>query len=376
MTARRDFAGQLGPLGQLGRAGLPWARRIGLAWLFWTLVALLFALPRLSFGEHGRDTLLGSLAQWWSWGVFAPLVLSIDRRLPFGRRQAGRRIAAHALAGMLVTAWFVVLYALLRTLLGLEPWSRLSGASLVADAREGLYLWSFLVYCLIAGVAQASRSHREYLSAELRMVRLERAFTEARLHALRSQLDPHFLFNALNTISSQLEREPKLARAMIEHLGDLLRASLASHSRPEITLAEELALLDHYLAIQRIRFGASLRVDFHIAPGARDAAVPNLFLQPLVENAIRHGIAPRAGGGHIVVGASVDGARLVVTVTDDGVGLPPGWSDAVPGGVGLSVTRERLATLHGDAGRFALARRAGGGTALTLSFPYRCLETR
>ena len=135
------------------------------------------------------------------------------------------------------------------------------------------------------------------------MARLERQFTEARLNALRMQLDPHFLFNALNTISSQMERDPRLARNMIERLGDLLRLSLASRDREEIPLAEELAFLDHYLAIQRIRFGAKLKIDVRIDPDVMYSPVPCLFIQPLVENAIRHGISRRASGGTVVVSA-------------------------------------------------------------------------
>jgi sensor histidine kinase YesM len=166
-----------------------------------------------------------------------------------------------------------------------------------------MFLWSLLVYCLIVGAWKAHMYHGHYLSAELRMERLERSFSEARLNALRMQLDPHFLFNALNTISAQVAREPKLARKMIEHLGDLLRLSLDSKSRREIPLVEELAFLDHYLAIQKIRFGDALRIKISVSHDTKHALVPNLFMQPLVENAIRHGISPRSGGGEITVTA-------------------------------------------------------------------------
>ena len=140
------------------------------------------------------------------------------------------------------------------------------------------------------------------------------------------QLDPHFLFNALNTISSQVERDPKLARGMIEHLGDLLRLSLESKDRQEVPLAEEMAFLEHYLAIQKIRFGDHLRIETQIAPEVKYASVPCLFVQPLVENAIRHGISRRASGGTVTVSAQRDGNRLDIRVLDDGVGLPAGWT--------------------------------------------------
>jgi sensor histidine kinase YesM len=204
------------------------------------------------------------------------------------------------------------------------------------------------------------------------MERLQRNFSEARLNALRMQLDPHFLFNALNTVSSQVERDPKLARRMIEHLGDLLRLSLNSQGVHEISLAEELSFLDHYLAIQMIRFGDSLKVEKRIAPDVMHALVPSLFIQPLVENAIRHGISKRARGGSIVLSTQRVDERLVIQVLDDGVGLPAGWSFENHKGVGLSVTRERFAGLHpGNASQFEVLRRSEGGTEVSISFPLR-----
>src|SRR5581483_2081455 len=166
--------------------------------------------------------------------------------------------------------------------------------------RQG-FLWSWIVYWVICGVHLTFRYYRHYLATELRLERMERSFSEARLNALRMQLDPHFLFNALNTISSQVERDPRLARTMIEHLGDLFRLSLETRDRQEIPLAEELAFLDHYVAIQKIRFADSLRIEMHVAPGVKYALVPSLIVQPLVENAIRHGISRRASGGTVTV---------------------------------------------------------------------------
>jgi len=186
------------------------------------------------------------------------------------------------------------------------------------------------------------------------------------------QLEPHFLFNTLNTISSQIERDPKLARGMIEHLGDLLRLSLESKDRQEVPLAEEMAFLEHYLAIQKIRFGDHLRIETQIAPEVKYASVPCLFVQPLVENAIRHGISRRASGGTVIVSAQRDGNRLDIRVLDDGVGLPAGWTLENSGGVGLSVTRQRVAGLYPDGETcFAVNRRAGGGTEVEISLPLR-----
>jgi two-component system LytT family sensor kinase len=235
-----------------------------------------------------------------------------------------------------------------------------------------MFLWNWLIYWLILGASQAYRYYDHYIASELRLERLEKSFSEARLNALRMQLDPHFLFNALNTISSQVERDPKLARGMIEHLANLLRLSLESKDRQQVPLAEEMAFLEHYLAIQKIRFGDHLRIETQIAPEVKYASVPCLFVQPLVENAIRHGISRRASGGTVIVSAHRDGNRLDIRVLDDGVGLPTGWTLENSGGVGLSVTRQRVAGLYPDGETcFAVNRRASGGTEVEISLPLR-----
>jgi len=207
--------------------------------------------------------------------------------------------------------------------------------------------------------------------------RMERNFSQARLNALRTQLDPHFLFNALNTISSQVERNPGLARAMIEHLGDLLRVSLDARDKQEIPLAEELAFLDHYVAIQKIRFAENLCIEIQVTPEVKYALVPCLIVQPLVENAIRHGISGRASGGTVTVMAQRGPNQVEILVADDGVGLPPGWTLETSSGIGLSVTRERILGLHPDGNSSLSVRpRSGGGTEVQILLPLRFAEGR
>ncbi len=236
----------------------------------------------------------------------------------------------------------------------------------------GWQLWCWLIYWVILGGIQAYQYYQRYMNSELRLERLEHSYSEARLNALRMQLDPHFLFNALNTISSHVERDPKLTRRMIEHLGDLLRMSLESKDRQEVPLAEELAFLEHYLEIQKIRFGDQLRVVMDVAPEVKYAAVPSMFIQPLVENAIRHGISRRAAGGTLIVRAKPLGERLEIRVMDDGVGLPLGWTLEGSEGLGLSITRQRIAGLHPNgASRFVVRNRAEGGTEVEVSLPLR-----
>ena len=348
------------------------AGRVALATVAWTAVGVLFALPELLAGGPWRPNLLGSLAQWWSWGLLAPLIVALDRWLPSSDKQLGRRVLLHLFVSGPVTAAYVYVFAAMRALVGVGPWRAVYDPQTLLSALTGMILWSWLVYWLIVGAWQAYQYYQRYLSTELRMERLERRFTEARLNALRMQLDPHFLFNALNTISSQVERDPRMARAMIERLGDLLRLSLESRDKEEIPLAEEMAFLDHYLAIQRIRFRDRLTIETDVDPTVAYATVPCLFIQPLVENAIRHGISPRASGGTVMVSARRVDDHLQILVVDNGVGVPPGWSLEESAGLGLSLTRDRIAGLYpGGAGRLELRRRREGGTEVAVTLPLR-----
>ena len=348
-----------------------WMARVALVFAASTALGLIFMFPMWTMGWR-QD-----LAQWWGWGLLVPVIVAIDHRLPYSGRQLGRRAAAHAVASLFVTALYVYLFHFLRvamgdmTLAGGPHWSVLRPANIL-KIGSGWFIWSYLIYWMILGGLQAYRYYERYMSSQLELERLAKSYSQARLNALRMQLDPHFLFNALNTISSHVERDPKLTRLMIEHLGDLLRMSLESKDRQEVPFAEELAFLDHYLAIQKIRFGRRLKVDIDIAPEVRYASVPSLFLQPLVENAIRHGISPRASGGTVTVTAEPANGKLAIRVADDGAGLPAGWSLENSTGLGLSVTRERIAGMYPDGeGSLAIRGREEGGTVVEIILPLR-----
>jgi LytS/YehU family sensor histidine kinase len=282
------------------------------------------------------------------------------------------RIFAHLPVSVALTILYFYVFVAMRALFGLSRWSMLADRHFLPTVfREG-FLWSWIVYWVIFGVLQTFQYYQHYLASELRLEQMERSFSQARLNALRMQLDPHFLFNALNTISAQVERSPRLARNMIEHLGDLLRLSLDARDRQEIPLAEELAFLEHYVAIQKIRFAENLRIEIEVAPEVKYALVPCLTLQPLVENAIRHGISRRASGGTVTVTAQRGPNQVEIRVADDGVGLPPGWTLETSSGMGLSVTRERIIGLHPDgSSRFSVRPRAGGGTEVEILLPLR-----
>lgn len=355
----------------LGRLAMRWWGRVLIAVVGWTAIGWIFSLPGLMSPNYDQSLRM-YLTEFWAWGLITPLVIIFDRRLPFSGRELGKRVGAHLGASAVFTLIYFYIFTVMRALMGVVPWSSVRPAQIFAFANLGWYLWSWLICILIVGALQAYRYYERYMNSELRLERLEHSFSEARLNALRMQLDPHFLFNALNTISSHVERDPKLTRRMIEHLGDLLRMSLESKDRQEVPLTEELAFLEHYLEIQKIRFGDQLKVVMDLAPEVKYAAVPSMFIQPLVENAIRHGISRRAAGGTIVVRAKPLGERLEIRVLDDGVGLPLGWRIEESEGLGLSITRQRIAGLHPNGtSRFAVRNRAEGGTEVEVSLPLR-----
>jgi sensor histidine kinase YesM len=352
---------------------LPFARALTRSWpvrtafllMGSTVIGLIFALPM--WAEMGWKR---AMAQWWAWGLMAPFIFWADRMLPFSGRQFGRRTVAHIFGSVIFTAVYIYVFFVLRAMLGDMSWAALAPGQAM-KAAPGWFIWSVLVYWMIVGGLQAYRYYERYVSTELRLERVEKSYSLARLNALRMQLDPHFLFNALNTISSHVERDPRLTRRMIEHLGDLLRMSLETKDRQEVPLAEELAFLDHYLEIQKIRFGDQLAVDIDVDPEVRYASVPSLFLQPLVENAIRHGISRRISGGAVMVSARAVDGKLSILVEDDGVGLAPGWRIENSSGLGLTVTRERIAGLYPGHHTFTLRRRPEGGTAVEIMLPLR-----
>jgi two-component sensor histidine kinase len=338
---------------------------VALGALAWTLIGFLFALPALSSQADWQAPLLRSLIDWWSWGVIAVVVYYCDRALPIADRQLAKRLAAHVFLSVALTVLYLYFRTATAAAFGVTSWTMLLSAEV---ARPRAFLWVWPIYWLIAGGTLAMRYYRQYQSSELRLERLERLSSEARLQSLRLQLDPHFLFNALNAISSQTESNPRLAREMISHLGALLRSSLDNRDREQIPLVEEIAQLEHYLAIQRIRFGDRLTFAISIDDDVRLAKVPALILQPLVENAVRHGIGGRPGGGAISLLAQRAAPDLVLLLRDDGVGLRDGWESA-SSGVGLSITRQRLAGMYARRGQLTLRRRETGGTEVEIRLP-------
>jgi two-component system LytT family sensor kinase len=311
---------------------------------------------------------------WWLlWAPLTPPALALARRAPLLGERWPRAVAVHAVASLL----FAVVHLLVEGAVFWWTVSRVHVPSLTAQWRALFINYlplEVVTYWAVIGAAHAIDAQRrwrdaavEAAQASARAARLELGLAEARLQALRMELNPHFLFNALNAVSGLVRRdERENAVRMLARLGELLRATLDRDAASEHTLEEELALLERYVDIERARFGDRLTVTVGASAEARRALVPAFLLQPLVENAIRHGVARRPGAARVAVSAWREGARLELVVEDDGAGLrgPPRE------GIGLSNTRARLAARWGAAATLALESVPGGGARLRLSFPY------
>jgi LytS/YehU family sensor histidine kinase len=211
--------------------------------------------------------------------------------------------------------------------------------------------WALMTYATIVGLSHALAYHRESQLRALNAVQLEAQLSDARLRTLQAELHPHFLFNTLHAISTLVHTKPEVADRMISRLSDLLRLTFDRSGANQVPLQQELEFLQKYLEIEQTRFQDRLTVRFEIDPDTLDAEVPRLILQPLVENAIQHGIAPRTGPGEVQVASGREGARLWLEVRDDGVGLNAGARARLRSGIGLANTRDRLACLYGDGHR-------------------------
>ena len=342
---------------------------LGLA--FWSVLDLFFfSRMYLELGVSGRAPftwreilgphLLETVADIVLWTLYTPLILHLARRHPPGRRL--KAWAVHLAAAVpMATLSSVVGWTVIRTTWPLQE-------------PPGLLEWvvgtvhnNVQVYFLGLLAALAAGYYRRARDRELVASQLETQLARARLHVLEMRLHPHFLFNTLNSISELVHIDPHAADRTLTRLGDLLRMSIDLEAGQEVPLARELELVSAYLEIERMRFQDRLGVEMRVDPEARRALVPSLVLQPLVENAIRHGLSPRARPGRVTVAAERDGGRLRLVVTDDGRGLPPAFRERV----GLGTTRSRLEQLYGDAHRFELADAPGGGARATIEIPYR-----
>jgi signal transduction histidine kinase len=344
-----------------------WLRWL-LAFLGWTFVALFFAsqtyLNYRSSGGRAPVALIlkMNLVEWYLWGLLAPLIVWLARSLPLERVHWARNLVIHLAAGVgfALAEWWLNNF-LRYHLLGLSQ-----GMQLVYLFHQNL-----VTYWIVVAVTQGYLYYSRYREGEVRTAQLSAQLAQAQLQALRMQLHPHFLFNTLNAISALVHKDPEIADRMIARLSDLLRLTLENIGIQEVRLAQELDFLEGYLEIERMRFADRLEVRMRIAPETLDARAPYLILQPLVENAIRHGIAPRSAPGCIEVSAERRDGELVLAVKDDGPGISTKTN--LKDGVGISSTRARLERLYGAAHRFELQNGTERGLIVTLAFPFQLM---
>jgi two-component system, LytTR family, sensor kinase len=311
-----------------------------------------------------------NMTYWYAWGLLVPGILWVARRYRFERHTWRRATPVHAVCVILFTFAHAVLAVSMREpLVAAFGWP--SGRWLEEFQRLFFlnFDWDMMTYWAVVGLSHALDYHGEAQERALTAAQLQTRLAEAQLQALQRQLHPHFLFNTLHTISALMHRDTEAADAMLARLSDLLRLTLDRLGVQEIRLKEELEFLEKYLEIERTRFGERLTVDMEIEPETLDASVPNLILQPLVENAIRHGIAPRIGGGRLQIVARRTGDRLWLMVRDNGPGLPEAKLDAFNRGVGVSNTRSRLQHLYPGRHRFEFHQPSDGGLAVTIEIP-------
>lgn len=353
----------------------------GLAWLiivgFWVFFGLLNG-TQLYLGLKMEDfpvvfwrVFANDLLAWAFWVPATFVVLSLGRWFPVERGKLLRVLPLHLVACVLIS----LLHSAFATLVNrtTQPFGppRVPRSFLemfIGRAVDQFHI-NLLIYATILGLSYAVSYYVRYREREFRASQLEGQLAQAQLQTLKMQLQPHFLFNTLNGIAGLVrDSKNKAAVEMLAGLSDLLRYTLESAGKQEVPLKEELEFLELYLDIQQMRFSDRMKVEMQIEPEAFDALVPNLILQPLVENAIRHGISQRAASGLVGVTANRVDDSLSIRVYDDGVGLERAGGRVE--GVGLSNTRARLVQLYGDRQRFSLTERDGGGTQAELIIPF------
>ncbi|MEK6280125.1 MAG: histidine kinase [Acidobacteriota bacterium] len=357
------------------------ARQIWLKWTLiaagWSLFAVFFAsesvVGRAYFSRplHLGETLLSWLICACVWLGATPFVLALSRRFPLERRSWLTNLFIHLGASCVFAFLLLAIYVAVASWVGLEigklPFSQAFRNQFIASFHAEI-----LTYWAVIGLTHAVDYYRKYREREVRASQLEAQLARAQLDALKMQLQPHFLFNTLNTISVLMTEDVALANRVLLRLSDLLRLALKNTELHEVSLREELEFLRNYLEIEQTRFHDRLTVRIDIEDDAAEAQVPNLILQPLVENAIRHAVAPRATRSLLEIRATRRNGDVELLVRDDGPGI---HSEVVStNGIGLRNTRARLEKLYGPAHSFHLTPAEGGGLQVTIIIPFHTAD--
>jgi two-component sensor histidine kinase len=355
-----------------------WARW-GLFIAFWTFLGLFNAGQSYISRRIARDmpfnlvdALVIGVVDWYLWAALVPLIYYLVRCYPLDQRSWPSSLPLHLAVGTLCTLSILVLIVpVFQNFTHGDPQVPQTFSRLFVMHFLGGFVWYLWVYWAIVGMCHSYEYYRKYQEREQRAVQLEHQLTQAELRVLKMQLHPHFLFNTLNAVSALMHKDVELADCMVARLGELLRSTLDNLGAHEVSLRQELDFVRPYLEIEQARLGERLTVDMNIDPNTMDLQVPNFILQPLVENAIRHGIAPYSHPGRIEISARRQDEKLRLQIRDNGPGLlghsPAGFKP----GVGIATTRARLEQLYGADHQFEMIASPEGGMAVTLCFPAR-----
>ena len=325
---------------------------------------------------HGAF-LRGASSTYLAWAPLTPVIVWLARKFSLVGETWRRSLAVHLPAFLLIS----VVHSAVTTVINItiQPFDNMGESPTDFWTRffsrlKGSFVSDLLIYGGVIGICYALDYYRKYREREFLATRLEAQLAQAQLESLRMQLHPHFLFNTLNSIVGLVrDNKNQTAVSMLVGLSDLLRHTLDHSSKPEVELREEINFIKLYLSIQEMRFSDRLRIYFDIHPGTTRALVPNLILQPLTENALRHGIARSADGGMVGISSAIENNHLRLTVYDDGAGLPNDWQLKGSAGIGLANTAARLQQLYDDDHQFDIRNRPAGGVEVMILLPLRTL---
>jgi signal transduction histidine kinase len=351
---------------------------IVLVWLIPAAVALLQAVA----GYLLRGTLkeewfwaLMQIPRWLTWVPITPIVFYAADRFPFRRDRLARSTWTHLGLALMIAVVIEVLWLqisfLIQSYLEPEALARMQNnrAEVYSVAVLSRLLGDAFIYAAVLGVATTLGYHRQFRERELRAAQLEAQLALAQVQALKMQVHPHFLFNTLHAVTVLIREDPAGATRVVTRLGDLLRLTLSRATTAQVSFRRELEILTLYLEIERTRFQDRLEIAYDVQPNTLGALVPDLILQPLVENAIRHGVSPNAGTGRIEVRSLRDGDWLTLEIRDNGAGLAEGHGR--PEGIGLTTTRARLERLYGPQQELTLENLPAGGCVARIRIPYQ-----
>jgi sensor histidine kinase YesM len=379
MRDSRDFIGRDQTLDHAvgGIGWVKWAIIFGFCTLFSLVYANQIYFEMLhSPGMHHSwfRIAIWQLLAWYVWVCFSPLILLLERRFPLEGSGWWRSLLIHLTAALFFAAIHVGAETSLKmSIRPFDDWSDIRPFELqYLSGLRNFFLFDVLVYWAILGFGHAVDYQKKYRDRESLAVQLKARLAQAQLESLKMQLQPHFLFNTLHSIAGLVRNnESKPAVNMIVGLSELLRHALENADEQQVPLRDEIKFIEAYLKIQQQRFSDTLKVHMEVSPETLNAMVPNLILQPLVENAIRHGVAADDMAGKIVIETFTDDEMLHIRVCDDGPGLQAGWRLEENAGIGLTNTRERLKHLYGSASRFELRNGESRGLIATITIPLR-----